>query len=276
MIVKESENVFSLKDCKSPIILMSPHSGTNYSKSFMSQTNLSLRELRSSEDIHINAIIGSKQNKCSVISANFPRVFIDVNRSPLDIDPDMLKKNKLNEIFFQDSPKVISGIGVFHRVSFNGHIIYPHKLSINEARKRLFKYYFPYHRKIKNLIKNKKKYFKKIIAIDLHSMASKIVPKNVDVVLSNGFNKTSDNNTITTVKNIFNAHYYKVALNDPFTGGFISQYYGRPHLNVNVIQVEINKKIYMCEKSLEIKEKEMIRLQNCISDLIAKIYNHIT
>ncbi len=254
---------------------MSPHAGTNYSKHLMSQTNLSLKELRASEDFYINTIIGTKQNKCTVLSANFPRVFIDVNRSPLDIDPDMLKINKLNEIFFKDSPKVISGIGVFHRVSFNGHIIYPYKLSINEARQRLFKYYFPYHRKIKEIIKNKKKLFKKILAFDLHSMASKIVPDDVDIVLSNDDNKTCDNKTMIIVKNIFNAHNYKVALNNPFKGGFISRFHAKPNKNVNIIQVEINKKVYMYEKNLKIKKIEMKRLQNCISDLIIKTYNTI-
>ena len=35
---------------------MSPHSGTNYSNSFMSQTKLGLRELRFSEDIIVEYI----------------------------------------------------------------------------------------------------------------------------------------------------------------------------------------------------------------------------
>ena len=62
---------------------------------------------------------------------------------------------------------------------------------MNEARLRLFKYYFPYHRKIKEIIKDKKNHFKKILAFDLHSMASKIVPEDVDIVLSNSDNKTT-------------------------------------------------------------------------------------
>ena len=92
MNFKTKESAYSFRNCISPIIVMSPHAGTNYSESFMSQTNLSLTELRASEDFYVNKIINSECNKCTFLSANFPRVFVDVNRSPLDIDPDMLKK----------------------------------------------------------------------------------------------------------------------------------------------------------------------------------------
>ena len=268
-------NAFNYVDSQSPIIIMSPHSGINYSNYFMQQTCLSLEELRESEDCYVNKIFDKSSYKYSSITANFPRVFVDVNRSPLDIDPDMWLKNNLSNIFFKNSPKVIWGIGVFHRVSIKGNIIYANKLSIIEARRRLFRYYFPYHKKIKEMIKKKKLLFNKILALDFHSMASKIVSSDIDIVLSNGNGKTSDNQILNDIKNIFIEHNYNVLLNNPFKGGFISHFHSNPKCNIHVIQVEINKKVYMCEKSFKIKQNEMIKIQKCFDDLILRFYSKI-
>ena len=150
------KNPFSFSINSSPVLAMSPHSGSNYSKHFMQQTCLSLHELRESEDCHVNEILDSKSKKYSTLTANFPRVFVDVNRSPLDIDPDMWKKNNLKNIFFKDNSKVLAGIGIFHKVSLNGNRIYSQRLSIIEAKYRLFNYYFPYHKKIKEIVKKTK------------------------------------------------------------------------------------------------------------------------
>ncbi len=154
---------FSFNINSSPVLAMSPHSGTNYSKHFMQQTSLSLSELRESEDCHVNKILDVKSKKYSTLIANFPRIFVDVNRSPLDIDPDMWEQNNLKKIFFKDSSKVREGIGIFHRVSLNGNGIYSQKLNIIEAKYRLFNYYFPYHKKIKEILKKKKMSTKKYL-----------------------------------------------------------------------------------------------------------------
>ena len=268
-------NAFNYVNRQSPIIVMSPHSGINYSHDFMQQTSLSLEELRESEDCHVNRIFANFSDKYSSLTANFPRVFVDVNRSPLDIDPDMWLKNNLSNIFYKNNPKVIWGIGVFHRVSIKGNIIYENKLPIIEARRRLFEYYFPYHKKIKEMIKHKKIFFDKILALDFHSMSSKIVSSDIDIVLSNGDGKTCDNHILKDIKNIFIQHNYNVLLNKPFKGGFISHFHSNPKCNIHIIQVEINKKVYMCEKTFKIKKKEMIKIQKCFNDIISKIYPKI-
>ena len=61
---------------------------------------------------------------------------------------------------------------------------------------------------------------------------------------------------------------YKVKINIPFIGGFITQHYGKPINNVHAIQIEINKKVYLSEKSFTVKNRNFNKLKNCFSDII--------
>jgi N-formylglutamate deformylase len=43
----------------------------------------------------------------------------------------------------------------------------------------------------------------------------------------------------------------KVRRNNPYSGGYVTQHYGRPTEGIHVLQIEINRSIYMDEQTLE-------------------------
>ena len=47
------------------------------------------------------------------------------------------------------------------------------------------------------------------------------------------------------------AQGYAVALNKPYAGGYITEHYGRPHKVQHVLQIEINRALYMDETSFD-------------------------
>ena len=59
-----------------------------------------------------------------------------------------------------------------------------------------------------------------------------------------------------------------VNINNPFEGGFITKFYGKPIKHVNVIQIEVNKKLYLIEENFKVNEKKFNKLKNCFSDII--------
>ena len=99
-------------------------------------------------------------------------------------------------------------------------------------------------------------------------MSSEIVDRDTDIVLSNNFGKSADLIIIDKLKFFFNSYGYKVKINTPFAGGFITKHYGKPMNNVHVIQIEINKKVYLSEKNFSLKNKNFNKLKNCFSDII--------
>ena len=268
-----SNKINLIKSKISPLIIMSPHSGRNYESSFLNQTKVCLKELRKSEDSYIDLIFKESHLDFNFIKANFPRIFVDVNRSPLEIDALMWDSAYQHKLLYNKSVKVLSGIGVFPKVSLDGINIYEELLPFSEARNRLLKYYFPYHKKIKFLINEAKKIHKKVIALDCHSMASKIVDDETDIILSNNFGRTSNMPILNKLKQVFFSYGYKVKTNKPFKGGFITRYYGNPKNNIHFIQIEVNKNLYLFERNYKIKKKKFENLKNCFFKIINYINN---
>ena len=252
---------------KSFLFLNIPHSGRNYLNLFKNHSNLSMNELRKSEDAYIDLLLDNNFLKYNLLKANFPRIFLDLNRSPLELDFSMWK-GKFNKKIFNRSLKVQSGIGVIPKVCFSGKNIYKNLFFFKEARKRLLNYYFPYHKKIKKIIEEIKLMHDKALVLDCHSMSSEIVDSNIDIVLSNNLGKSADSIITDKLKSFFNLYGYKVKINTPFTGGFITKYYGKPMNNIHVIQIEINKKVYFSEKNFTVKNRNFNKLKNCFSDII--------
>ena len=252
---------------KSFLFLNIPHSGRNYLNLFKNCSNLTMNELRKSEDAYIDLLLDNNFLRYNSLKANFPRIFVDLNRSPLELDASMWK-GKFNKIFFTRTLKVESGIGVIPKVCFSGKNIYKDLFFFEEARIRLLNYYFPYHKRIKKIIAEIKHIHNKVLVLDCHSMSSEIVDRNTDIVLSNNFGKSADLIITDKLKSFFNSYGYKVKINTPFTGGFITKHYGKPMNNVHVIQIEINKKVYFSEKNFSLKNKNFNKLKNCFSDII--------
>jgi len=255
------------KNKQSFLFLNIPHSGRDYLNLFKNSTCLSMNELRKSEDAYIDLLLDYNFLKYNSLTANFPRIFVDLNRSPLELDVSMWK-GKFNKTFFNRTLKVESGIGVIPKVCFSGKNIYKDLFFFKEARKRLLNYYFPYHKKIKTIIQEIKVLHNKVLVLDCHSMSSEIVDANIDIVLSNNLGKSADFIIIDKLKSFFHSYGYKVKINIPFIGGFITQHYGKPINNVHAIQIEINKKVYLSEKSFTVKNRNFNKLKNCFSDII--------
>ena len=75
-------------------IFSSPHSGSNYLKTFLEKSNLNLAELRSSEDAFVGELFEvATEHDASFIEAIFPRCFIDLNRSHSELDPKLIEGN---------------------------------------------------------------------------------------------------------------------------------------------------------------------------------------
>ncbi len=44
---------------------------------------------------------------------------------------------------------------------------------------------------------------------------------------------------------------YRVALNKPYAGGYITEHYGKPEQGVHALQIEVDRSLYMNEETFE-------------------------
>ena len=236
----------------SPIVFSSPHSGRQYSGSFLNQSTLSFDKIRLSEDFYVDKLLEPVAEYGAVfLEACFPRSFVDVNRSSMELDQKLI--SGLQEI--STNPRTLAGLGVIPRVVGSGLELYRTKISIDEVERRLNKYYFPYHQKLKSIIRQSIKTFGFTIIFDFHSMPHSCVSHSQtkgsfipQVVLGDCFGTSCDVALSKKVFEIFDNAGLRVEMNKPFSGGFITKNYGMPKKNIHTIQVEIDRSLYINEK----------------------------
>ncbi len=125
----------------SPLVLDSPHSGTEYPDDFGCAVPVAL--LRQAEDSYVDELYSAGPDLgATLIAARFPRSYIDPNRSVLDIDASLLAAPWPGPAM--PSAKTAKGIGLIWRVPDSGESIYARKLGIDEVKRRIVHYHQPY------------------------------------------------------------------------------------------------------------------------------------
>ena len=235
------------------VVFNSPHSGRNYPKKFLEMSSLPLTSLRSSEDLFVDEIFSPIVNLGSIMMvANFPRSYVDLNRDHTELDPLLVKDLSS----FSITPKVSAGLGVIPRVVNMQRRIYSKKITKKEVRERIDNFYFPYHKKLGEVVSHTHALFQKVILLDCHSMPS-YVEKNksekdlADVVLGDCFGASCENSILVLLRRLLSEQGFKVHINTPFSGGFITKNYSNPEENYHVIQIEFLRSLYCNERTLK-------------------------
>jgi N-formylglutamate amidohydrolase len=153
---------------------------------------------------------------------------------------------------------VAAGLGSVPRLAANDREIYAGKLRYAEAERRIETCYRPYHRALAQLMLETRERFGGCLLIDCHSMPSvggmserDVGRARVDFVLGDCFGASCADAVTAAVETQLRNEGANVRRNNPYSGGFVTQHYGRPAEGIHVLQIEINRSIYMDEQSLE-------------------------
>jgi hypothetical protein len=76
---------------------------------------------------------------------------------------------------------------------------------------------------------------------------------------------------IDAVDSTARAAGFSVAHDQPYRGGFSTGHYGRPEQGVHAVQIELNRRLYMNELSLEKKPREFEILRGFCRDLTRRL-----
>lgn len=255
----------------SAVVFSSPHSGRTYPDSLLARTHLSLLALRSSEDAFVDELFDAAPScGAPLISARFPRAFVDLNRSADDLDPALIAgvSGKTR------SPRINAGLGVIPRVVSDSRSIIHGKLSLQEAHGRIAQIHAPYHKTLNDLMYSTRLTHGTAILVDCHSMPHDALAGSPlingvrpDIVLGDRFGASCHRWIMDAAVDIFTAAGFCVARNAPFAGGYITQAYGRPMQNLHTLQIEIDRSLYMDEKSIT-KNADFSRLRDRLSDIV--------
>jgi N-formylglutamate deformylase len=267
-------NVVRRRDPRSPpipLVLDSPHSGTEYPRDF---DHLPSRaSVRQAEDTHVAELYAAAPELgATLVEALFPRAYIDPNRHVADVDLHLLAEAWPGPT--TPSRKTELGIGLVWRLAHGGEPMYARKLSVAEVQRRIADYYEPYQRCLAAALDERHRAFGAVWHINCHSMPAvgDVMSDDpgharADFVLGDRDGSTCEPEFTAFIATALTGMGYAVALNDPYKGVELVRRHGRPTERRHSLQIEVNRKLYMDEVSLE-KHRGFVTLQANLTRLI--------
>ncbi len=239
-----------------PFVFCSPHSGNVYPQVLLQSSKLDSLSLRKSEDAFVDELFVSvAQLGAPLIAATFPRAYLDVNREPYELDPELFG-TPLPLHANTQSLRVAGGLGTIARIVADGEEIYTfeRRPSLAAGLERIELLYKPFHAALNQLIQHTRSLFGFAILIDCHSMPSSSMARpggnRPDIVLGDRFGASCDAKVARLVRDTIAGLGLQVQLNRPYAGGFITEHYGRPYEGVHALQIEINRALYLDEATV--------------------------
>jgi N-formylglutamate amidohydrolase len=239
-----------------PLVVDSPHSGTTYPADF--DAAVPVTRLREGEDTFVDELYADAPAAgATLIAARFPRVYVDPNRSLLDIDASLLSSPWPGPAI--PSRKTELGIGLIWRLLDTGEAIYARKLTVDEVKHRIVEYHQPYQRAVKKALDEAHGHFGAVWHLDVHSMpavSSKISEEGPgksrpDFVLGDRDGTTCEAAFTQFVARTLEGMGYVVKLNDPYKGVELVRAFSDPAAGRHSLQVEVNRRLYMDERTRE-------------------------
>jgi N-formylglutamate amidohydrolase len=183
----------------------------------------------------------------SVLVARVSRYVCDLNRSERDVDAEAVQG--------------VSAVGthphgLIWRRSTDGQVALAAPLSPAEYERRLERFHRPYHQALSALIEDKRRRFGFALVLAAHSMPGSArvghqdLGRRADIVPGSRGRTSAASGLIDIPERLAEARGWSVAHDQPYRGGFTTGHYGRPDQNVHVLQVELNRQLYMDEGTL--------------------------
>lgn len=229
---KDKIEVINLNNNEIPIVISIPHSGefltekmsNNLEDVFLTNMDWYLDKLYSF----------LKDFGFTIIINNVSRYVIDVNRD--------IKSSKSSDCYKQNY--------IYTKTTFDKEM-YKKQLTREEINVRIKDFYIPYHNALLKALEEKNKYFRKVFLFDLHSYG---IPISSDIILGNDNGNSASKDFLLKVKKLFEEENFIVKENKPFSGGYITKFYGKELKNCESIQIELNYKTYIDKR--EFAEEE--------------------
>lgn len=257
-----------------PLVLDSPHSGTNYPADFDHAPPRAL--VRQAEDTYVEELFAAAPRVgAALIEARFPRAYIDPNRHLADIDTALLTDAWHGPV--TPSRKTEQGIGLVWRLAHGGVPMYARRLCAAEVQRRIEDCYEPYHAAVAAALDERHRAFGAVWHLNCHSMpargdafADDPGRSRADFVLGDRDGTTCAPEFTAFVAATLGGMGYDIAINDPYKGVELVRKFGRPHEHRHSLQIEINRRLYMDEATLD-RNDSFAALRSNLDALLAAL-----
>ena len=258
-----------------PLVFDSPHSGAVYPEEFAYRCPLPA--LRRAEDAYVDQLYETAPaHGATLIAALFPRSYIDANRATNDLDPAILARPLPQSL----KPRPVTRVGLVRRHARPGVPIYDSKLEPEDVLARIERYHQPYHRVLDDSVDRLHNAFGAVWHINCHSMPSYgnrslgRRGEHGDFVLGDRDGTTCERDFTDFVTRFLRGLGYDVRINEGYKGVEIVRRHGRPAANRHSLQIEVDRSLYMDQKTLE-KLPGFDQLRSDLAGLVEAVAGYV-
>lgn len=260
-----------------PLLVTIPHSGEKIPEQTPWLKGLPEEVLMCDVDRYVDFLYEPALHKLKIplVKTEWHRYAADLNRIPEDVD--------VTSVLGSSNPAGSFSRGFHWAITTYKHQLIPQPMT-KETHDELVKLiYNPFHDSVKKLYQDlHQKGFKATYHIDAHSMPSVGTSEHRDpgehraeIVVSDSKGKSCDPRFKDLVIAAYVTAGFKVGYNWPYFGGRVTEQYGDPPHGQHTLQVEMNRALYMDEKTKKLKPEEAKKVQEKVFFALSYIRNNL-
>lgn len=257
-----------------PVVVDVPHAGEWIPDEALSEMVVRNKTLKRDLDLYVDQLWrDASAHGATLIASNVSRYVVDLNRADDDISPQtVVGGERVNKPgYYQDR-------GVVWRTTTDNTPVMAQPMTREAFTRRIATFHTPYHAAIAAEIARVKAQFGYCILIDGHSMPSRgrsghsdPGTRRADIVPGDVSGTSCDARLTQAIVEHYKDAGYSVRPNTPYQGGWITRSFGNPAQGVHALQIEVNRELYMNEKTFLIKDRGMEKLAKTCGALIPKL-----
>ncbi|MBT8452619.1 MAG: N-formylglutamate amidohydrolase [Deltaproteobacteria bacterium] len=254
-----------------PVLVEVPHSGLQVPPEVESEIQSTPLAVLRDSDIYVDQLYQhAPQTGATLLVARVSRYVVDLNRGPDDVDSAAVPRHPRG--------RRIPARGVVWRARTDGTPLLRAPLSVEQFSRRLELFYHPYHRALRDAAAQIHQEQGRVLILAAHSMPSsgrrtvgggKV--RRADVVPGTRGRSTADGRIIDLIDSHFRQAGLSVKHDDPYRGGWTTSSYGTPKRGQHAVQIELNRALYVDERTSEIKKDDFAQLRVVLEQLVEKL-----
>lgn len=260
----------------SPVLVEVPHSGLRLPPEVESEIDATPLAMLRDSDIYVDQLYQrAPENGATLLVSRVSRYVVDLNRGPDDVDSAAVPRHPKG--------RHIPARGVVWRARTDGTPLLRAPLTVQQFARRLELFYEPYHRTLRDVAAQIRKEHGRVVILAAHSMPSagrRMLGggevRRADIVPGTRGRSTADGRIIDLIDSHFREAGLSVKHDDPYRGGWTTSSYGAPKRGQHAVQIELNRALYVDEKTSEIKTNEFAQLQTVLDELVGKLGKLVT
>jgi len=235
-----------------PVLLAVPHAGRVYPAELSARMRQpSLARLRL-EDRYVDLLAEevARETGAGLLIAHAPRAMIDLNRTPDDMDWDMVAGGAPQGASrLAAGSRARSGLGLVPRRLPGMGELWQRRMTRDELEARLSQVHRPYHAALAHALEQLRDGWGAALLIDLHSMPPLGHKQGLDAapdfVVGDRFGAACAGILSAAALQHFADVGRRAAHNRPYAGGYVLDRHGAPGRAIHALQIEVCRAAYL-------------------------------